>query len=193
MSKKISPQQQSIISASDSGQHATAIVLAKEFLVSDPDNLRTLVDLGHAYWQLARYAEAETTFYKAIEICEPERRDVIYGEMGNLNRARGDFASAKSWFEKQIETDPSDATGHLFLGTMQFRLGELASAQETLSRGIDCEYGCLEELHHTLGLVFAAQDDLASAANHLNQSLRIDPAYAPAKITLKDVKSAMAN
>jgi tetratricopeptide (TPR) repeat protein len=112
--------------------------------------------------------------------------------MGNLNRARGDFSAARSWYEKQIETDSRDAAGYLFLGTMQFRLGELDAAQATLQRGLECEFGCLEELHLTLGLVCVALNDLTSALNHLNQSLKIDPAYAPAKTALKDVKNAMA-
>lgn len=188
MAKKLSSEQQAIISASDAGLHITTIELANKLLASEPDNLRVLLDLGHACWQIARYDEAETALNHAIEICEPEKRDAIFGELGNLHLARGDFQSAAKWFQQQIETDPNDANGYLFLGSLQMRSGDLASAQKTLKRGIECEYGVLDEVHLLLGLVHAAKKDYSAAQQHFKTATELEPQNVAAKTALKDVQ-----
>ena len=190
MAKKISPEQQAVFSASDAGYYATTIKLANEVLAKEPENIRVWIELGHACWQLARYQAAEAALRNAEDLCTPDQRDVIYGEFGHLYRTQGDFVSAAQWFEKQIATDPSDATGFLFLGSLQLRRGDLDAAEQTLIRALKCEIGSLEEIHFTLGLVYAARNDLSGAANQFEKTLAIDPKHATAKKSLKDMRSA---
>lgn len=190
MAKKLSADEQAMLSASDAGMHLTTAELAGKLLENDPDNIRALIDLGHACRQLARYSESENAFMKAIELCEPAKRDVIFGELGNLNRARGDFAAAAQWYQKQIETDSTDATGYLFLGSLMFRQGDLVEAKRILFEGLKCTVGCLEEVHFTVGLVLRSQNDLDEAASHFQKAVEIDAGYAAAKSALKDLKAA---
>ena len=179
-----------MLSASDAGLHLTTVELAGKLLENDPDNIRALIDLGHARSQLARYSEAEIAFKRALELCEPAKRDVVFGELGNLHRARGDFDAAAEWYQKQIETDSTDATGYLFLGSLLLRKGNLPEAKRILLQGLNCTLGCLEEVHYTLGLVLRSQNDAAEATCHFQKAIKIDSAYAAAKFALKDLKSA---
>ena len=170
--------------------HATTIALAKKLLNSDPDNVRVLLYLGHANRHLACYDKAESAFHQAAERCDPDKRDVIFGELGILHQAKGDFAAATQWFEKQIETDPRDATGYFFLGSMQMKLGLLDAALETLHRAESCEYGDIPGIHLTLGMVLTAQGNLAGAADEFTAALKLDPDFAAAKIASKDNRMA---
>lgn len=190
MAKKLSADQQAMLSASDAGMHLTTVELAGKLVKDDPDNIRALIELGHAFSQLARYSEAEEAFHKAINLCEPAKRDVIFGELGNLDRARGQFAAAAQWYQKQIETDSSDATGYLFLGALMLRRGDLSEAKRILLEGLNCTVGCLEEVHYTVGLVLRSQNEFDQAACHFQKAVEIDAGYAAAKSALKDLKTA---
>ena len=57
--KKLSPEIQAILSASDAGLHATTISLVQQFLVENPDSPRGWIDLGRAFAQIFRFDEAE--------------------------------------------------------------------------------------------------------------------------------------
>ena len=190
MAKKLTPAEQAIVSASDAGHQATTVALAARILDLTPDNLRVLIDAGHACWHLARYEVGEKYLQQAIEICEPKKRDVIFGELGNLFRAKGDFDVAAQWYQQQIDTDPTDATGYLFLGSLWLQQGKQQPAVDVLRRGLDCEIGCMEEVHFTLGLALRSLNQLDEAAIHFQKALEIDVNYTVAKVALKDVKSA---
>ncbi len=177
----------------DAGQFATVAELAGQLLQTESDNLRILLDLGHANRQLLRFDEAKNVLMKAIDLCDEDRRDVIFGELGQLQRTQGDFPAAAEWFRKQIETDPDDATGYLLLGSMRLQQGQLAEAIEILSHAMKCSFGCLEEVHFTIGLCHRASGQYLDAAEHFQKSLDLDQGYSNAKIALKDVKAAQSS
>ena len=90
--KKLSPEIQAILSASDAGLHATTISLVQQFLVENPDSPRGWIDLGRAFAQIFRFDEAEQAFNKVIELSEETSAAAIYGEIGNLYRIKGKCA-----------------------------------------------------------------------------------------------------
>jgi tetratricopeptide (TPR) repeat protein len=192
VAKKLSSAEQAIVSAMDAGQFAHAAELATTLLASDGDNLRILLDIGHANRQLLRFDEAKKSLLRAVDLCDEDKRDVIFGELGQLERTQGDFVAAADWFNKQIETDPDDATGYLMLGSMRLQQGLPTDAIEILSRGLSCSLGCLEEVHFTIGLCHRALGKYLDAAEHFQKTLDLDQGNANAKIALKDVKSAQS-
>ena len=161
MSKKLPPEVQAIVSASDAGFFATTVQLLKSYLENSPDSQRGWIDYGHALGNLARYSEAEAAFHRAIELTEEADRDSIYGELGNLFRNQGNYDVAAQWYRKQIEANPKDATGHVFLGSLEVKRGEFASAIEILQEGLECETICFEELHFALGNAYRSLEELS--------------------------------
>ena len=194
MSKnKISAEVQAIISASDAGHHATTVALVQPYLEENPNSQRAWLDLGQSLGQLARYDEAEQAYLRVIELADDESAASIFGEIGNLYRAKGNFDLAKSWYQKQIESQPNDAMGHLYLGNLLMRQGEFATAKTTFETALSCDQVCLEEAHYSLGLVNRCLGDYPAAKVHFEKALELDDRFTQAKTALKDVKSAMGH
>lgn len=180
--------QQQLITASDNQWYATTVRLADEYLKVQPESIKAMVDQGHALVKLARFDQALAVFQKAIDLLGDQNPDAIYGEIGNLHRERGDFDAAAEFYRKQIAGDANDATGYLFLGTLQFQQGDLESAEASLRSGLECEVGCEEELRYALGCVLRSAGKLDAARAEFESVLRIVPSDALAKNALKDVQ-----
>lgn len=187
MAKTLPPEVQAIISASDAGLHATTIKLVQSYLVDNPSSPRAWLDLGHALGNLSRYAEAESAFNQAIELTEGGPVDAIYGEIGHLYRAQGKFEEAIAWYQKQVDADPQDASGYVFLGNVKRVQGKAEDAIETLNMALNCELGCLEEVHYSLGLAYRNHGQYFEAKVQFEKALAIDEKFAAAKTALKDV------
>ena len=192
MANKLPPEVQAILNASDAGFYATTVQLLKPYLENNPDSQRGWIDYGHALGNLARYREAEAAYQRAIELTEEADRDSIYGELGNLFRNEGNYPIAADWYRKQIDANPQDATGHVFLGSLELKRGDFAAAIEILQEGLQCETFCLEELHFALGNAYRALDEFTLAKVHYDKAIAADPKYDAAKTVLKDVKNALS-
>jgi len=148
-----------------------------------------MADKGHALVKLARYEEGLKMFERAIEHLNGQSPDAIYGEIGSLYRDRGDFDKAADYFRRQIEADPDDGTGHLFLGTLRFQQGQLNEAEAALQKGLKCETGCEEEIRYALGCVLRGAGKLVEARAEFEAVLRINPRDAQAKNAIKDTQN----
>ena len=191
MSKqKISAEAQAILSAADAGLHLTTIGLVEKFVETNPRSIRAWLDLGQALGQLARYEPAEQAFQKAIELSGDQSNGAILGEIGNLYRARGDFETAIVWYQKQIDAEPDDAMGYLYLGNIQMRRGNFAAAKAAFESALTCDRVCLEEAHYSMGLVNRCTGLISDAKTHFEKAIELDPKFTQAKIALKDVMSA---
>ena len=180
--------QQQLITASDNQWYATTVKLAEEYLELQPGSIKAMLDKGHALTKLAQYDAALSTFEATIEQLGDQSPDAIYGEIGNLYRDRGDFAEATNFYRKQIDSDPNDATGRLFLGTLQFQQGNFADAEKTLREGLACEIGCEEELRYALGCVLRSAGQVKLAQAEFEEVLRIVPNDVLAKNAMKDLQ-----
>lgn len=190
--KKISPEVQAILSASDAGLLATTVSLVEKFLVANPSSQRAWLDLGRALGELSRYDDAEAAYQKAIELSDDDPCDVIFGEIGNLYRARGDFETAQTWYQKQIDANPVDGTGFLYLGNLLMRKGNLVEAESAFQQALGCQFVCLEETHYALGLVHRSLGLYGQARTYLEEALKHDESFVAAKLALKDVKNVLA-
>ena len=189
--KKISPEVQAILSAADLGLQATTVGLVEKFLVNNPASQRAWLDLGRALAQMSRYDAAENAFQKAIELADGEPVDVIYGELGNIHRTKGDFETAISWYQKQIDAEPSDGTGYLFLGNILFRQGNIEASIGACRKASACEQVCQEEVHYSLGIAFRGMGKYSEAKTEFESALKIEENFTQAKLALKDVTAAL--
>jgi len=188
--KKISPEAQAIMSAADAGLFATTVKLVEEYLIDNPSSPRAWLDLGQAQLQLGRYFAAEKAYRKVIEL-DGAQPGPVYAEIGNLFRAKGDFKTASEWYQKQIDADPTDPIGHLYLGNLLLRKGEFEAAIASFENALTCEHVCMEEVHYSLGLAYRSKGDLPKAKQHFEAALNHEPSFADAKIALKDVRTAI--
>ena len=190
--KKISPELQAIVSAGDAGYHAARAELLQPYLVEHPNSVRGWVDLGHSLGHLFRFPEAEAAFQKALELVSGTERAGILGFLGHLWLDQGQLEKAKDCYGMQIEAEPDDAAGYLFLANVLLRESDTEGAIEVLTQATKCSQGCREEVHFQLGVAYRCQDRLEDARLQMEQALRLDPELQPAEVALKDLKSALA-
>lgn len=188
-SKKLSPEVQAILSASDANLHATTISLVQKFLAEHPDSPRGWIDLGRALAMVFRFDEAERAFRKVIDTSDPNSAAALYGEIGNLYRTQGKFKDAIQWYEKQIAADEEDALGYLYLGNLLLRQGSLNDAETIFRKALNCKVACFDEVHFSLGIVYRCLGNYTDSASHFQQAIELNDRHTEAKIAFKDVKS----
>ena len=187
-SKKLSPEVQAILSASDANLHATTISLVQKFLAEHPDSPRGWIDLGRALAMVFRFDEAERAFRKVIDTSDPNSAAALYGEIGNLYRTQGKFKDAIQWYEKQIAADEEDALGYLYLGNLLLRQGSLNDAETIFRKALNCKVACFDEVHFSLGIVYRCLGNYTDSASQFQQAIELNDRHTEAKIAFKDVK-----
>lgn len=170
---------------------ALTIMLARRILDMNPTHASTLTRLGHALMELANYEDAESAIALALQHCPEDRRHIVLAKMGHLYKLRGDYDTAAAWFQKVIDTDPDDATGYIFLGTVLARQGKLDDAETAHRTATKCLTGCIDEAHHNLGLILRGKGRLEESLQCFTTALEIDPDFAAAKHAYDDVRAAI--
>ena len=193
MARKLPAEVQAILSASDAGLFATTVALVRSYLENHPDSQRGWLDLGHALVQLCRFDEARSAYETALGLATNVGADdpieVVYGELGHLCRAQGNFVEARSWYQKQIDRAPDEALGYLFLGNLEITAGNRPKAIELLRRGCECSQAVDAEIYLALAHAYASNEQYFDSKQQLRKCLQLDPHLEPAKRLLKDVNN----
>ncbi len=169
---------------------ATTVLLAARWLDAHPNDISAIYDYATMLYQMARYDEAIRVYLDAIERFE-EWRWVLYNQMGQLYRYRGDFAEAEIWYQKAIDEDPNEAGSYIFLGAVQARQGKFVEAEATHRRATQCTKGLIDEAYHNLGLVLRGQGRIAEAADCFRKAIELQSDYTDAIEALEDVETAL--
>ena len=177
--------------AYDSGSLALAVVLARRLLNSDPANPVVLVLLGMALADLGNHAEARAVFKRYSDVIGGPS-PAILRQLARLLDAEGRYADAQAGFAQAIRAAPSDAEGHIFLGGMFARLGQLDRAAECHRRATACNDGPIDEAWFNLGLVLRGLGQYSNAQDAFDQALLLSPDYAEARRARVDVTQALA-
>jgi tetratricopeptide (TPR) repeat protein len=174
------------------GNAATCVLLAEQWLASNPDDFKVLRSYGEMLYKMTRYDEAIQVYTQAIERF-PEVRRFYYFQMGHLHRYRGALADAELWYQKAINEDSKDAIGYVFLGAVQARQGKLREAEVTHRRAIqcDCPEEFLDEAYHNLGLVLRGQGRYVEAKLCFAKAIELCSDYSDAIEALNDVTIAL--
>lgn len=88
----------------------------KSILQKDPDNLRTLINLGNAYYDIDRYPDAIVMYERALKI-DPTNNNVRV-DMGISYRRSGKPDIAEKTFRETLEIDPRHPYGNMNLGVV---------------------------------------------------------------------------
>ena len=113
--------------------HAAAVfehVLAR----LDARDTSALSNLASAYVRLGRTAEAETLRTRLASIeAEPPYH---FFHLGMQALGEGDYASARTYFEREVARADYQPEFHHWLGVAQWRLGDLAGARRELALAV---------------------------------------------------------
>jgi len=177
--------------ADDRGQTAVVVELCKKSLREFPNDGFVLVWYGMALTKLFRYTEAEKAVRRAIRFCPKKGLPVIYVQMGEIYKGKGDFKKAAFWYRKALKQKPQDATYYIYLGDNAFKHGLFKQAKNYFRNALKCSEGCLDEAYFNLGGILLGERNYSEAVNCYEHALKIDPKNKITKERLDDAKLAL--
>lgn len=101
---------------------------------------------------------------------------------------RGDFQTAAVHLEVATQQDPNDFQAHLYLGGIYHQLGRYADAARVLTQATALQPASAQA-RYNLGVAQEQNDDLVSARESFQQSLRLQADYPIALEAMKRVQS----
>ena len=148
-------------------------------------------DLAESLDDIHRPVEATAEYKLAIantdvphEICDAHiGLGKIYSEMNLPDKALVEFNAA-------LDANPTDVYALLDRGMIEFRQGDLDSAQKDFSRS--AQITPTPMTWFTLGLILEQQKNLPAAAQAYQQALQLNPNLSDAKAHLTDLRSQLS-
>jgi len=111
-------------------------------------------------------------------------------EVSRLHRA-GQSAAALDRAERVLSAQPKDAQMRFLKSVVLVDLGRSAEAQAILQLLVQ-DYPELAEPHNNLAAIYAAAGDYGKSRAELEETIRLNPGYAPAHENLGDVHALLA-
>ena len=163
-------------------------------------SLRWIQELGHLFYALADYQQAEESFRKSLTIAEKlgdaeQAIAAFYSSLGSIYRARAEFEKAREHFERALKIDeqafgpdhPSVAIIVNNLGSVLQELGDLLGARQAYERALKIDEKALGPDHpqvaiivNNLGRVLHDLGDLPGAKQAFERALKIhEAAFGP--------------
>ena len=176
--------------ADERGQTAVVIELCKKYLCQFQNDGFAWVWYGMAQTKLFRYTEAEKAIRQAFKFCPKKGLPVVYVQMGEIYKGKGDFKKAAFWYRKALKQKPQDATYYIYLGDNAFKCGLFKEAKNYFRNALKCSEGCLDEAYFNLGGILLGERNYSEAVKCYEQALKIDPKNKTYKERLDDAKLA---
>ena len=152
------------------GRPKDAIEIARTALEIRPDTYYLENNLGMAYADLNRFAEAEERYQRAIAICET--RPQAHYNLGNLDVKRRRHGDAIPSYRRAIASEVRDPRPHAMLGLCHYVRDELAEAETAYRAAIAIDPDHVKA-NTNLGLVlkrFARFDEALAAFETATQA-----------------------
>lgn len=191
----------------EAGLGDQAIEQAREALRLQENNLDALILLGQAYTALGDEEQAIAHFTRAVEVSQGNelamidtRMNLVYYELGELYRQRGDYARAVEPLQQALKVDRSDADAWYALALTYQAQGDHPAAVESFNEavrfvpdfaeayeGLEASYralGMTTQAAYAEGMVAYGRGDYRQAAQVLETVVREDPEFDPAYLGL---------
>lgn len=168
------------------GDFDAAVELYGAALEADPDDYRSLNNLGVCLEALGRSAEAEGAYRRALEV----RSDLapIHYNLGHLFHAGGSIEQAIPCYKAALEADADYAAARYNLGTAFLELDRLVEAEAEYSLLLKAEappdHPEFFKVPGNLGQVLADQGRLEDAEAAYRQAVSMQPESAKVYVDL---------
>ena len=131
---------------------------------------RSLIGIG-------RYDDAVVALDSAESLAKPKHVPWIIHRRAVLEERRGNFEAALNYWKESHSRKPDEASFLIYAGSISFRLGRLAEAEEFARKGTECTEGYPDEAWYNLGGYLAAQQRYDEALSCYENAIEIDPEY----------------
>jgi tetratricopeptide (TPR) repeat protein len=150
-------------------------------LQANPDSDDVKFDLADAYFRKGRYPEALDAAQKVSAAGQTD--DAFLALLGDIEAHSGDTTKAIEIFRDAIRRNPDNDQYYLSLALVQLRDNDLASAEQTLQKGL-VRIPASGKLAWGLGLASVLRGNAPQAAEHLEHAVDLLPEWAGSYSTL---------
>ena len=105
-------------------------------------------------------------------------------EKGTKLLQKGDARGSVAYFHRALAKDPGYYRAYHNLGLAQYRLGEIAQAEEALQRAIDLTNGGFAPSQFALGMILVEKQQFREAETVIQRGLAMEPGSAVGKYFL---------
>jgi tetratricopeptide (TPR) repeat protein len=142
----------------------------------DRDNYELAYFLGETHFNEGQAEQALACFSRVLEVKPDHYEGLVYS--GVIHYERGDHGRAEDYLKRAVALYPDTFLPHFSLGAVYAGQGNLAKAVLFLERAVS-----LDAVPHALfllGSCFYEMGKLGPAIQHLQESVRLDPAFEEA-------------
>ena len=141
-----------------------------------------LLMLGTLTWQRACAYESEETLWTNELVWDPGC-STAYTNLGNACSLKGQTENALPFYQKAVETDPTDPIAHNDLGVTLVRTGQDDAAIAEFQKALEIN-PLYAEAANNLGDVLASKGHVDDAIAWYEKALQSNPRYATAEFDL---------
>ena len=174
-------------------QTILTICLAERLISSEAEDPWLFEIYARSLIGIGRYDDAVAALNSAESLAKPLHVPWIIHRRAVLEERRGNFEAALNYLKKAHMQMPDEASFLIYAGSISFRLGRLADAEEFARRGTKCTEGYPDEAWHNLGGYLAAQQRYDEALLCYENAIAIDPDYKIAIEKRDEILSAFPN
>jgi len=162
-------------------------VLYRRGVSVGPGNLSARNNLANVYLESGDF-ERGIALHREILEKNPSHAESYYN-IGMVYFNQGNFITAENYFKKAL-TLRTRSDWYFRLGIAQFKNGELAAAEGSLTQAL---YGAPQqsEFHIALGAVYEAEGKLNLALQEFETAQRLDPANQPVRNEIIKIKQKL--
>ncbi len=154
------------------GRYNESIPIFNMILEKFPDAYIVYMNIGHTYFQLENYDEAEINYLKVLER-EADHVDTLIG-LGNCYMNRGDSEKATEWYNKIEFGKIEDVTVLYNVGTIFYNNSEFDDALKYYKKAVEVQEDFLDAIYQ-LGLTYLTKGSNAEALTQFENYLKFDP------------------
>jgi len=165
------------------GRYDDALAAYEEFIAKYPDSYAVRLNVGSAFLEKGDLARAEAEFKAVLDKNGPsledlkKQKDTSLKALSGLGEAalkRGDFETARGFFQRALEISPEDPSAAYNVGEIFFanQKTDDAIAYFELAIKIKSDWA---KAYHRLGLVYLNKGDPVKALENLKKFLELDP------------------
>jgi len=140
-----------------------------------PNQAAVHLDLGQLYYTEKKWSQAEKEFETAIQL-DPANPTML-SPYANFLVARQQAPKAISLAQQFVDAHPSNAQGHVILGSLQFDSKNYSAAQAEFERAIQIEPNNVEG-YLRMGRVFQGKNQPDEAIGQYEKALKLQPKSA---------------
>jgi tetratricopeptide (TPR) repeat protein len=165
------------------GRYDEALATFEEFAAKYPEIYAVRLNIGSAFMEKGDLDRAEAEFRAVLDKNGPSLEDLrkqketslkALSGLGEVALKRGDFETARGFFQRALEISPEDPSAAYNVGEIFFSNQEIDDAIAYFELAIKIKKDW-PKAYHRLGLVYLNKGDFAKALENLKKFLELDP------------------